>query len=248
MDVLLSAHVLEYFWPYCDTHFSEVSPFEYVHVGAGLSDSPAYCKRKFVVYDALMVREIEKMRGLAKYYITNAGALITYRKITGFLNIPTETVSRFSEYLRIANLIFFVKRFSFSVKEQEKSPRKVYCIDAGLINAVSFKFSENIGRLMENLVAVELLRRGKEIYYWKDQKQWEVDFVIKEGLTAKQLIQVCYNISDYATKERELKAIIKASNELKCENLFVITESYEAEEESRGKKIKFIPLWKWLLY
>jgi len=147
--------------------------------------------------------------------------LITYRKIARFLNIPVETTLRFSEYLRIANLIIFVKRFSFSVKEQENSPRKVYCIDTGLINALSFKFSENIGRLMENLAAGELLRRGKEIYYWKDQKNWEVDFVVKEGLTVKQLIQVCYNISDYAAKERELKAITKASDELKCENLFV---------------------------
>jgi len=193
------------------------------------------------------IREIEKIKGLAKYYLTNAGTLITYRKISGFLNIPVETISRFSEYMQIANIIFFVKRFSFSVKEQENSPRKVYCIDAGLINTIGFKFSENIGRILENLVAIELLRRGGEIYYWKDQKDWEVDFIVKEGLTLKQLIQVCYNISNYTTKEREVKAIIKASDELKCKNLFIITESYEAEEEFGGKCIKFVPLWKWLL-
>ena len=100
---------------------------------------------------------------------------------------------------------------------------------------------------MENLVAIELKRRGKEIYYWKDYQQREVDFVIKEGLKVKELIQVCYDIEDFTTKDRELRALVKASKELKCKNLLVITWDYEGEEEFKNRKIKFIPLWKWLL-
>ena len=126
-------------------------------------------------------------------------------------------------------------------------PRKVYCIDTGIINALLPKFSENIGRFYENLVALDLKRKGKEVYYWKSSKHEEVDFVIKQGLKVKQLIQVCYDISDPDTKKREFKALLKASEELKCNNLLVITEDKEGIETIKKKKIKFIPLWKWLL-
>ncbi|RLI90980.1 MAG: ATP-binding protein, partial [Candidatus Altiarchaeales archaeon] len=75
----------------------------------------------------------------------------------------------------------------------------------------------------------------------------EVDFVVKEGLKVKELIQVCYDL-DFNTKQRELKALVKASKELNCNSLLVITWDHEAEEEFRGKKIEFRPLWKWLLF
>jgi len=128
-------------------------------------------------------------------------------------------------------------------------PKKVYCIDTGLINSVIPKFSENIGRLFENIVAIELRRRAKkekEIYYWKDSKG-EVDFVIKTGLKPTALVQVCYNIGDKKTKEREVQALWRAMQEFKLKEGLVITEDYESEEKIKGKKIKFIPLWKWLL-
>nr|MCK4930482.1 ATP-binding protein [Nanoarchaeota archaeon] len=90
-----------------------------------------------------------------------------------------------------------------------------------------------------------------DIYYWKNQQQEEVDFVVKEGLEVKQLIQVCYDINDIRTREREIRALIKASKELKCNNLLVITEEKEGEGEvswfGTKRKIKFIPLWKYLL-
>ncbi|MBU4086399.1 MAG: DUF4143 domain-containing protein, partial [Nanoarchaeota archaeon] len=107
------------------------------------------------------------------------------------------------------------------------------------------------GRLYENIVAIELKRRGKECYYWKNTEKEEVDFVIKEGIKLRQLIQVCYDISDIDTKKREIKALLKASNDLKCNNLLVITSDKDEEEEHEWfgikRKIKFIPLWKWLL-
>ena len=86
-----------------------------------------------------------------------------------------------------------------------------------------------------------------EMYYWKNIKHEEVDFVLKEGLKVKQLIQVCYNLEDIKTKERELKALLKCSKELRCNNLIVLNENYEKEEKVENKNIKFIPLWKWLL-
>lgn len=204
------------------------------------------------IVNRFKVRDTDKIRKLAKYYITNISSLITYRKISKFLGIPTETVSRFSSYMEIAKLIFFISKFSFSLKEQENSPRKVYSIDNAFFTTMGYRFMENMGKLMENLVAIELKRRESKnnllkTFYWKNYQQKEVDFVIKEGLKVKKLIQVCYSIEDINTKERELKSLIEASDQLKCKDLLVITWDYEGEERFGKKKIKFLPLWKWLL-
>ena len=86
-----------------------------------------------------------------------------------------------------------------------------------------------------------------EIFYWQDYKKREVDFVIKQGKTIEQLIQVCAKIDDFRIKEREVGALVKASEQLKCDNLSVITFDYEKEEEINGKKVAFKLIWQWLL-
>lgn len=101
---------------------------------------------------------------------------------------------------------------------------------------------------MENLVAVEIHRRisysgAKEVYYWKDHQQREVDFVLKEGEKIYELIQVSYASSEDDIKEREITGLFNASEELNCSNLSIITWDFEGEI----RKIKCKPLWKWLL-
>jgi predicted AAA+ superfamily ATPase len=127
------------------------------------------------------VRETGKLEELAKYYLTNISTLQSFNRTRKLINLSLDTVERFSKYFSIARLIFFVPKFSFSVKEQILNPKKVYCMDSGLRNMVSFKFSEDIGRIAENVVFLNLLFRNKEIYYWKDHAGKEVDFVVKEG-------------------------------------------------------------------
>ena len=106
---------------------------------------------------------------------------------------------------------------------------------------------------MENLVAVELLRRKSygtpdtELYYWKDHQQREVDFVIKKGKNIEQLIQVTSASEHNQIEKREYTGLLKASEELRCKNLLMITWDYEIKETIDGKEITFIPLWKWLL-
>jgi len=192
------------------------------------------------------IREVEKLETLAKYYLTNISTLQSYNKVKNFVKLSLDTVERFSKYFEIARLIFFLPKFSFSLKEQILNPKKVYSIDLGLKNLISFKFSGDLGRLIENLVFLELLRNKKELYYWKSQKE-EVDFIIKKENRIEQLIQVCYSLENEKTKEREINGLLRASDELKCKNLLVISWDYEGEGEFKGKKIKFIPLWKWLL-
>lgn len=194
------------------------------------------------------VRETRKLEELAKYYLTNISTQQSFNRARKLLKLSLDTVERYSKYFSVARLIFFVPKFSFSLKEQILNPKKVYCMDLGLRNIVSFKFSEDIGRIAENVVFLNLLfrNRDKEIYYWKDKQQREVDFVLKRGLKIEQLIQVTYVSSEEEIDVREERVLIKASEDLNCEDMLVITRDYEAEKELKGKRIMFMPLWKWL--
>ena len=183
---------------------------------------------------------------LAKYYINSISSLITFNKAEKFLGIPLTTVENFSYYLTYAYLIFFVSRFSYSLKEREKSPKKVYCIDTGLRNALGLSSSIDYGRCLENIIFLELKRRGYNIYYWKDQYGKEVDFVLQEGRKIT-LIQVCWDIENPDTHKREIRSLLKAMDEFKLQVAWVITSEYEGEEKINNKTIKFVPAWKWLL-
>ncbi len=194
------------------------------------------------------IKKIEEFKKLANYLVTNSSQEATYSKLSKILGVKhVATISQWIGYLENSFLMFKVERFDFKLKQQFIAPKKFYCIDTGLFNSVAFQFSDNIGRLIENGVAIELQRRKEklqsEVYYWKDHQQNEVDFVIKQGKLIEELIQVTYASSRSDIKEREITALLKASTELKCKNLTVITWDYETEEN----KIKFIPLWKWLL-
>ncbi len=160
------------------------------------------------------------------------------------------TIQNYLSYVENSYFIRNIPIFSYGIKDQMQYPRKVYFIDNGFISALSTRFSKNKGRLYENAVAVELMRRNtgieQDIYYWKGDRGKEVDFVIKEGTEIKQLIQVSYDMNDPDTKKREFSALIKASEELKCKNLLVITEREEGVEEVKGRKIKVVPMWKWM--
>ena len=189
------------------------------------------------------IRKVEKLKPLAKYYLTSFSSMISYRKTANFIGLSLDSIERFSKYMEDAYLLFFVPKFSYSLKEQEVNLRKVYCIDSGLINAVSFRFSENIGRLYENLVCIDLIKKGKEVYYYKNGG--ECDFIVKEGAKVTRAIQVSYQIN--GNKEREVNDLLEALEAFRLKEGFIITEGLETEEKVQGKKIIYIPLWKWLL-
>lgn len=200
------------------------------------------------------IKNRNTFKELSNYLLSNFSEKISYSKLKNIFAIKNvHTIKNYVEYLSSSFLICILEKFSYKLKQKIIAPKKVYGIDAGLINAISFQFSENIGGLMENIVLLELLRKRSyfddyfEVYYWNDYYGREVDFVLKKGRGISQLIQVCRNLSFIPTKERELKSLIKASDELNCSNLLVISYDYEGEEEIGRKKIKFIPLWKWLL-
>lgn len=194
------------------------------------------------------IRYAKKLYDLGRYLITSHSSLFSYNKLKNLLEIRSvHTVENYLEYLKEAYLIFNLDRFSNKVKESLKSPRKAYAYDLGIINSVKFKISPDIGRLLENLVAIELLRRKEEFYYYKTRDGKEVDFAIREGLTITQLVQVCYEISDKTTRNREINSLIKVAKETGCNNLMILTWDFEGNETIKGKDIVFLPIWKWLL-
>jgi len=104
-----------------------------------------------------------------------------------------------------------------------------------------------IGRLYENVVFIQLLRRGKKVYFFKDKLNYEIDFITLEKNKVSSLIQVCYDLDIVKTKEREIRGLLLGLNEFKLKEGVMITRDLEKEEKIDNKLIRFIPLWKWLL-
>ncbi len=210
------------------------------------------------LFDSVILKDVVKrynvryskiLYDLALFLVSNYSNEYTFTRLKNFLNISSvHTVQNYISYLESAHLFFTVRRFSHKPKEQLKAPSKIYVYDTGLASALRLSLSPDYGRLMENIVAVELLRRGKEIYYYRDKNGAEVDFVIKKGLKIDEMIQVCYNIADSKTMNKEIKSLVKSGKEVKCKKFLIITWDYEEEDKYKDGKIQFIPLWKWLLY
>ncbi len=202
------------------------------------------------------IRSVQGMDDLALYLISNTAKEFSHSTLAKMTKVRSvQTVEKYLKYLEESFLLFRLNRFSYKVKEQVTSNKKIYCIDNGLIHAKAFRSGSDTGRLYENAVAAELKRREAdgliEVFYWKNPQQEEVDFLIKKDREIKQLIQVCHDVGELETKKREERALLKAGKELKCKNLLIITGDYEAKEETEWYnikgKIRYIPLWKWLL-
>jgi predicted AAA+ superfamily ATPase len=154
------------------------------------------------------------------------------------------TLYNYIDALSDVFFIFTIRKYSGSYKEHEQSFPKIYVIDNGILT--SNGITDN-GRLLENLVFLELKRRGEEVCYYTSADNKEVDFVLLSKKKVKALVQVAYSLDDYTVKEREINSLLKASKDLGCNNLFIITWSKEGKEKISSKTIKYIPLWKWLL-
>ncbi len=190
-------------------------------------------------------------KDLALFCISNIAKPHTYNSLKKLFashsSLSTDAIINYIAYLEDAFLLFSVSHYDESLKQQMNKPRKLYCIDTGMINAVSFKLSSDIGRLYENLAFIHLLRLGNEVYYWQDLKGLEVDFVTKQGLSPTQLIQVCSDLSDSQTKEREINGLLAGMKHFKMQEGTIITADTFGEEEIDGRRVRYVPLWWWLL-
>lgn len=204
------------------------------------------------IVDRYQIRNFGLMKELMRYLITHfssifsVGGYYNYLKSTG-QKIGKDTVYEYLSWLEEVNFVKMVPVFDYSLKRQTLHPKKLYCIDTGLITAVSLQFSENRGRYLENIVFLELLRQTKEIYYFKNREEKEIDFFITEKSKPSQLIQVTTDLTAPGVKEREVEILIKTSKEFNVSDCLILTDDQKDEIIREHVKIKVIPIWLWLL-
>ncbi len=229
---------------------------EYLHFGG----FPEYLKTKNkqrlkelydnIIYRDIVVRHkikgVRSLRDLTKFVASNFGKEISFRslaKIVGLKN-PT-TVKEYFGFLEDSYLTFLLTRFDYSFKKQIQATKKSYFIDSALANVVGFHFSENSGRILENLVFLELKKQDREIFYFSEGK--ECDFVIQDGANVREVVQVSYDMYNKETRKREIGGLLEAMNKFKLKQGLILTNDEEEELSINKKKILILPVWKWLL-
>ncbi len=183
------------------------------------------------------VREVKTFKELTHYLISNAGTLYSYNGLAKSINSNENSVQEFINILENSFLFKEVKHFSFSLKKQSKARKKIYCVDNGILANVSFRFSQNKGKLFENLVYSELIKYNGDVYHYINK--YECDFIVKSE-SEKKAIQVCFEISDQNQK-REINGLREAMEDLKIENGTIITYNQEMNVEG----ISVLPFWKY---
>jgi hypothetical protein len=190
-----------------------------------------------------------KLKDLGLYLATNSAKLFSYRSIAASLGIHPSTIVDYFSYYQEVFLFSEMYKFDYSLHGQFGSEKKIYCLDTGLAAAISFRFSDDRGRMLENLVYNQLQRRGDEVYFHKGKK--ECDFVVKEQLEVTQLIQVCKTLADIDTKSREIQGLIDALKIYPQAQGVILTEDEKGEEQvtidDKIHIIQVMPIWRWLL-
>ncbi len=227
---------------------------DYLNQG-GIPDFLKYPKLPIhkALYDDVLYRDIatrykldntSNIKELSLFLLSNISSLISFNKLKDLLKLGSvNTVKSYIDFLENSWLFFTVKKYAYSVKEQQIAPKKIYSIDTGLSKSIGFSFSSNTGRFMENLVYLYLRQNNLTPFYYKTQTGFEVDFFIPHK---RLLIQVCQNLDDQ-TKDREVRALVDASKEQPQSKLLIISENIIDTIIVDDQAIKVIPLFKWLL-
>jgi predicted AAA+ superfamily ATPase len=189
------------------------------------------------VLDALMNEVLENYSGI--FSITRFEKHLKDDGLPG----SKRTISNYLYYLQDAFFIIANDKFSYSPRRRIMNPKKVYLTDTGFA-ALGRPFAENRGRILENLVAIELFRRDMELYYFKNRH--ECDFIIKQGPRSTHAIQVCWELTEQNEK-REVAGLVDACNFLDLQSGIILTYTQEEQHDEKGLKISVLPVWKWLL-
>ena len=185
------------------------------------------------------IRDVLSLKQLALYLLNNLGVPTSANKLTGMFGIKSAaTILDFFSYFQDAYLMDFVPQFSFSLKAQNRNPKKVFAMDLGLVTAISTSFSENLGRKLENLIYLHLRRKYRSIHYFNDKG--ECDFVISHKEKVILLVQVCYQITD-ENFQRERQGLTQAMDFFGLNSGLIITLKQKDRFEQEGKVIEMIP-------
>lgn len=195
------------------------------------------------------VRNITDLNNLALYLVSNFCNPLSANELAEVLGLlSVNTVKKFMDYLHEPYLFYYLSRYNNKLKLMQKAPRKVYVVDNGFVASKAFSVTDNLGRLLENQVFIELVRRGydteKSMFYYRSRNDKEVDFVLRNGAHIERLVQVCFDMSSPKTERREIDSIVECAGELKCDNLTVVTYDDERTIEKDGYKISVVPIGK----
>lgn len=192
------------------------------------------------------IREVKSFKQLAQYLFTNIGAQISYNSLAKILGFKTAmTVRNYIQMMQEAWLFFELFKYDASLKKQFVSDKKIYGIDQGMRQAVAFTFSNDMGKRLENIVALELKRRGKEIYYHREKH--ECDFLVREKGRVQECFQVTQSL-DAHNSQRELEGLVEALNACRAtKGTILIYEGVEKKIKQSGYMIEVCFLWRWLL-
>lgn len=206
------------------------------------------------LYESLLYRDIlvrynisnEKvMRELMLFIFSNIGKQISYSKLKSILGVKSQTtIKEYFSYLENSYLVFLISKQSYSLKENVFANKKVYLIDNSIAYNLGYRYSNDTGRFLENLILVELKRRNEDIYYFSDK--YECDFVLKEGTSIRQAIQVCYELNS-DNRDREYHGLLEVLKYFDLKDGLIITYDQEEDVTVEEKNIKILPVWKWLL-
>lgn len=190
------------------------------------------------------IRESNALEKLALYFVSNIGKEFSYNNLKKMLDLGSvNSVISFAKYLEDSYLFFTIPRFDYSLKKQQTYPKKVYSIDLGLINCNSKSFSQDNGRLLENVVFLKLKQNYKDIYYYKEKL--ECDFIIKNKTKIDKAIQVCFDFNK-DNMDREINGLLSAMNKFNLNKGTIITYDCEDKFIIDKKEIIVKPIWKWL--
>jgi len=203
-----------------------------------------------ILYRDIMVRNKitneKEMKELISYLAGNYARLSTNSELTNIIGVKNpSTVKNYLGFLTDSYLAFQIGKYDYSVSKQLLNPKKSYFIDNGLVRRIGFSFSADLGHLLENLVFIELMRRGKTVYYHKNGQ--ECDFVLVTNKTITTAIQVTYAMPNEKSRKREIDGLLDAMNVYKLHSGLIITDDTEEEIMVNDKKISITPAWKWIL-
>ena len=193
------------------------------------------------------VRNVTDLNNLAIYLVSNFCNPVSANDLTTELGFSSvNTTKKYMDYLHEPYLFYYLSRYNNKLKLMKKAPRKVYVGDNGFVTSKAFSLSDNLGRLLENQVFIELVRRGYDIerslFYYRSRNDKEVDFVFRKGAHIECLVQVCYDMSSPKTEKREVDGIVECAGELKCDNLVIVTNNDKRTIEKDGYKIDVVPI------
>ncbi|KAF0237586.1 MAG: hypothetical protein FD181_1824 [Prolixibacteraceae bacterium] len=203
-----------------------------------------------ILYRDVMVRNNltneKEIMELVYYLASNVSRLSSFNSLAKTIGVKNaSTVSNYLQFIQNTYLIFQINKFDFSLKKQIQNTKKTYFIDQALITRLGFLFSEEKGRLLENIVFVELKRRGHEVYYFSAKN--ECDFLIRRGNQITTAIQVCFSFDTQETKTREINGIREAMKTYSLSEGLILTNDTEEEITSDSQTIRVVPVWKWAL-